>query len=76
MAQTHRGVQHFDLFDGPPWDAKDFWDWVPKPRSRWVVIGQLIASLLACLAVPACFVGTLATLLWGLDKIFSGLRFF
>jgi len=76
VAQTHRGVQHFDLFDGPTWDAKDFWDWEPKRHSRWMVAGQLIASLCVCLAVPACFVATLATLLWGLDRTFSGWRFF
>jgi len=71
VAQTHPGVQHIDLFDGPNWDARDFWDAEPKRRSRWVTAGELIASFLACLAVPASFAATLAALGWGWDKMLS-----
>ena len=70
VAQSLR-PEHIDLFDGPTWDATDFWDSEPKPHSRWNLAGQLIASFLACMAIPACFAGVLGAFLWGFDSLLS-----
>ncbi len=69
VAHTHPGVQHIDLFDGPSWDARGFWDDQPKPRSRLVVAAQLFAGLLMGLAIPVCFVAFPAALAWGFEKM-------
>ena len=62
-------MQHIDLFDGPSWDARGFWDDQPKPRSRVAVALQLLAGLLMGLAIPVSFVAFPAALAWGLLKI-------
>jgi hypothetical protein len=62
-------LSHIDLFDGPSWEARGFWDDTPKPRSRVAVAVQIIAGLLLCLAIPVCFTAVLFALAWGFDKL-------
>jgi hypothetical protein len=73
VAQTHSGVQHIDLFDGPSWEARGFWDDKPKHRSRSAVAAQLIAGFLLCLAIPACFTAFLFALGLGWDRLTANL---
>ena len=70
MAQSLR-LERIDLFDGPSWEASGFWDTESKGRSRWVIAGQLTASLLACLAIPVCFTAVLAALMWDINSMFT-----
>jgi hypothetical protein len=64
-------VAHIDLFDGPPWEARGFWDDASKPRSRLTVAVQMIAGLVMCLAIPICFEGVLFALGWGWERLIT-----
>ena len=62
-------VAHIDLFDGPSWEVRGFWDDASKPRSRLAVAVQMIAGLLMCLAIPICFACVLFALGWGWERL-------
>ena len=68
MSQGQR-LEHIDLFDGPSWDARDYWDDVPRTTSRWAVIVQVIVGLALNLMVPAAFAGVLFAFLWGVSHL-------
>ena len=71
MSQAQR-LEHIDLFDGPSWDARGYWDDVPRTTSRLAVVVQLIVALVMNLMVPAAFAGVLLSLGWGWDALLQG----
>jgi hypothetical protein len=68
MSQTQR-LEHIDLFDGPSWDDRDYWDDVPKARSKLGVVVQVLLGIGVNLLVPAAFAGALFGLGWGWNHL-------
>jgi hypothetical protein len=69
------GPEPIDLFDGPSWEQRDYWDDVPRTTSKLAVTVQVVLGILVNLMVPAAFALMLAALGWGLNHVLSHIFF-
>ena len=61
----HQRLGHIDLFDGPSWESRDYWDDVPRARSKLAVGVQVVLAIVMNLMVPAAFTAAFGALAWG-----------
>jgi hypothetical protein len=74
VSQAER-PQCIDLFDGPSWEQRDYWDDIPRATSKLAVTVQVVIGILINLMVPAAFAAMLAGLGWGLNQTLSHISF-
>jgi len=64
-------LEKIDLFDGPSWDARGYWDDAPRAASGLSVVVQITVGVAINLLVPAAFIAALAGPMWGFNQTLS-----